>query len=311
MDHDKFDEEFVEGNPDISFVVVREYDCGAYHASARHLFKHIPISEDMVDVLKRFRLQLTLLEKDCFEAEPSAERIMLISGGVLSGMNAVRSTYPAYFASSDPVNGALLAPYPDFYHGRMMLNTNELDSSSHLDDEKKAHIRLLSGYIQSSSASDYQEADEQFKRGVVSRKHLDKLFCPEDIVVRATESGPLAYKVRRIECTPGRMVRLNCWSWAFDGKFYQDNSRWDIPWNSSADEVIIESMSLYPLRTGDSELRTRLLERGKTFWKYRNRKLVEYNSLTSGLELQPVRIAPKVAIARLDADQKSRVAIAT
>ena len=293
LEEDVLSEEFAEENPDVSFIVIREYDCGVYHDAARDQFKHIPVSDNMIHVLRKFKLQLTMLNEDASEANPVAERIALISEGVSSGMKSVRSAYPSYFLSSDPAIGDLMAPYPDFYHGRTILTEESLDSLGDLDEEQKGHVVLLSGYVQSSCASDYKEADEQFQHGVVSKMHFDKLFSPEDIVIRSTEAGPRAYCVRRVETTPLRIVRLDCWSWAFDGKFYRDHSRWDIPWAARADEVSIDSLPLYPLRLGSTRLRNQLHERGKVYWEFRNRKMVEYNSLNSGFELQPVSRAPR------------------
>jgi hypothetical protein len=256
-------------------------------------YKQFSIPENIANMLKKSKWQLEVLDDDTMEATPSAESILLVSEGLSTAIRFVRSAYSAYFSGLDITNNTMRAPYPDFYHGRSIIAADlaKSDSLSTLRVGPKAHLELLLKYILSSCSRNYEEATEQFHRGVVSQIHFDKLFCPEEIVVRSTDVGTMAYYLKSMK-RQREYILLECWNWEFDGQFYKSHTHWEVPRLSRAGEVPINSLALYPLRVDEAQLRSQLYKRGKAYWEFRDRTLVEYNSLDSAMELQSVSMTP-------------------
>lgn len=71
---------------------------------------------------------------------------------------------------------------------------------------------------------------------------------------------------------------VDSWAWSFDGGFRKAEKSLTLDTSVPTDHssVAITTLSLYPLRFASEALRFQLRERGRTFWKCRNRMLVSY-----------------------------------
>ena len=121
------------------------------------------------------------------------------------------------------------------------------------------------------------------------RYTFSKLFAPNDVVVKMEDEHPRAYIAQSVSFS-GTTAVLDCWTWNFDGSFQKVQKPINVTWpTTGADEVSILSLSAWPLRYDDSDLRERLLKRGQQFWSCRNQRLVNYRSPTPSIfELQVV-----------------------
>jgi hypothetical protein len=51
------------------------------------------------------------------------------------------------------------------------------------DEELQKHVLLLQKYLVDNYENEYSEADEQFKKRLVSKKHVAKLFKPNQAII--------------------------------------------------------------------------------------------------------------------------------
>ena len=104
-------------------------------------------------------------------------------------------------------------------------------------------------------AADYKEADDFFKRGEVSEKHLPKLFRLHDRVVTKIDGGEVAALCYSMQIGNSKRIRLGCRPWAFDGLFRSKSEALIVEWPQEADipvlgSIPITQLSVYPLRYG-------------------------------------------------------------
>jgi hypothetical protein len=131
-----------------------------------------------------------------------------------------------------------------------------------------------------------------FQAGMVSQKHWQKLFRPGAVVVTYKADQPVAYVSASYPNVENNVLHSICWTWAFDGKFYQDKVTLTVPWPSDADMVIITDLDVYPLQYSDTGLEQELRRRGEIFWTCRQRKFVNYTVPSPGMEAQAVGSLP-------------------
>ncbi|KAK1853114.1 AAA family ATPase [Colletotrichum chrysophilum] len=78
-------------------------------------------------------------------------------------------------------------PYIHVYHTRQRIR----DIASQTSNEThRTHLLGFLAYVESSFAKEYQEADNLFARGRVTRKHFAKLFGPNEVVVTFEDGEP-------------------------------------------------------------------------------------------------------------------------
>lgn len=108
----------------------------------------------------------------------------------------------------------------------------------------------------------------------------------------AFESGqPVAYVCQNYPVNLNDTLQVSCWTWAFDGKFYQKLTEFRILWPSdNNDTVAIKDLQIFPLQYAGGGLEDELRTRGEIFWKCRFRKFVSYDVPPNGTELQAVRL---------------------
>ncbi|KAF2249135.1 P-loop containing nucleoside triphosphate hydrolase protein [Trematosphaeria pertusa] len=287
INQDIFSEEFAEDNPNISFNVVKSYDCGQYHdlQLARDAFRTLPMPDGIAKALGRFKSQLTFLDDDGPEADVVSEKIYFIAKELKDAMKDCRARYPQYFIETE-LPDSQDAPYLGMYHARTLMANEILQPTSWLPDMQRAHTACLMNFIQTSRAQEYAEADHQFAAGVVTKRHFAKLFAPDDIIVRTTDEGPLGYMVSGFPQNSDLRVGLSCWNWEFDGRFFRKRSNWTVEWPSSEHTIHMSSLSIYPLKFDQGGVKERLYSRGQQFWKCRKQRLVECDSLTLSFEFR-------------------------
>jgi hypothetical protein len=308
---DIFSEEFALDNPLVSFAVVKEYDCGHYYEDQipRDSFRTIEMPRNIAKKLTALRSQLSFLEYDGPEAMPTAERIYPIAqelketieglerldphslglnGHDLSpigqNIDMIRPQLGEFEADQESL---LTAPYLGIYHMRSLLKDKVLQRPNAERDQRN-YAESLVDYVLGAFAHEYKEADDQFARGIVTKRHLPKLFALGDIIVQMTDQGPIGLAVSKIVLSQEHAVRLNCWGLEFDGQFYKKKVIVDVSWRSKEEQISIDSLEFFPLRFADEAFKIRMLTRGEQFWQCRDRRLIECDSLTTNFEFQTV-----------------------
>lgn len=234
----------------------------------------------------KFKAHFSLLHTDGEVPEPETEEILYVSRDLQMAMEVVRAAHQYHFPLEE-MGTSLSAPYLCIYHTRLIMDGYSNQSRGGISDVQQSHIRCLVNYVQHSRHNEFEEADVKFAKGVVSKRHFSKLFGPNDIVVRDTSAGPIAYVVEEAEFED-HLFHLNCWTWEFDGTFYKSRSTWNVEWPPHADEVPVSTLTMYPLKYNKAGVGEVLRERGTKFWGFRKAVLVEYESENSAFELKAV-----------------------
>jgi hypothetical protein len=272
-------------NPEILFVVYKRYDCEQYHSTIEDLFHRLRLPNVEPDDVEMLRPYFTLLPNDSPTAEPISASLKIISKDLIHSLNILetrRTGRPA----TDLFEQMIPAPYIILYHLRELSGTMS-DCSA---PAELAAVRTLYDYLDDDSGSDYAEAENLFKSGRVSRKHFDKLFRSNELVLMHEDGQPVVVMADRCEYAfiGDGSLELTCKRLLFDGQFYQKDFRLLVPWPLNADLIGISSLIAYPLRLDTNGARVRLLRRGMTFWSCRNRRFVSYTAPKRTFEIQVV-----------------------
>ncbi|RGP72192.1 p-loop containing nucleoside triphosphate hydrolase [Fusarium sporotrichioides] len=276
-------EDFIEGFSNISFLVMRSYDCTQYHETIRDDFKRLPLPQTDWDSAAELRPYFYQLQHDGMVAV-AREESLEISHALKTATKKIERLELNLFAG---LRATLKPPYLQVYHTRtrMRFLANEV-----LDEEDAVHVLLLLDYIERSFGLEYREADELFGDGLVTRQHLDKLFGPSEVVVRLEDGEPVGYRTTACPSPiPGNgPVSLKCYNWSFNGTFQREETILQIPWPAEDQgPVAITDLSIYPLRFNpDGQLEQTLRDRGTMFWACRERKFLGYVTPTSSFEIK-------------------------
>ncbi|CAD6593389.1 MAG: hypothetical protein ASARMPREDX12_007125 [Alectoria sarmentosa] len=171
-------------------------------------------------------------------------------------------------------NGSLVAtrevylPHLFLYHHRVHLRGYAADHPDAL-----SHVRALLEYTSEVYGGDYREADELFGKGLVTSRHLVKLFAPNELVFASTDDQPTAYVVQQWPTMNSEgYLQLECWSWKSDGaKFVRKkNVLTVLPPQFDDEQIEIRHLSVAPLAYESPEIRSYLEFRGRKHWSLRS-----------------------------------------
>jgi hypothetical protein len=255
------------------------------------VYKHYSPSQGQAEVREALRQDHKLPSP-----EPTRENIRLISEEMAQSFEALSAQHPVFQKKLTTFND-MEAPYLWWYYYRYR---NVLSS---LEPRGKELISTLTSWIDANYSSTYDEADSQFKRGVVRPTSMKYLVRPGDVLVstsgkdiKAALSTSWLYSETRPELKTLQMEeqdmssaknhewswKTDVWSYRYDGTFYQQHKSLEIKLqvNSIEEEVNIADLDVVPLRFAEEGVRARLERRGRTFWSCRGKKLVSYDSST-------------------------------
>jgi hypothetical protein len=293
-------EEYYEDNPGICMVVYRIYSCTAYHRKIRDSFKVLAAGIDR-RVFRRLRPFFFRLPDTGPPAGIESEYISFTSEILSAAMNEVVASDPLQLADWE-ADRYLRAPYDYFYHFRRLLRQQ---SASVLGIAERQELDVLLDYIDQTQGAGFDRVDAIFASGNVYLDNFTKLFAPNDLIATMQEGYPRAYIAERSSSSDKQTLRLECWTWVFDGSFRKKAEVISVHWPALDSAVVpIDSLVAWPLRLDKSDLRQRLEKRGRDFWSCRHRKFVSYDTPNQTIfELQtvwdPYNPAPKLRIACL------------
>ena len=138
-------------------------------------------------------------------------------------------------------------------------------------------LLALDKYCKRKYASDFQDARHLFDQGLVSQKHLAKLYLPNTIVVTYDRSLVRGYVVSEwpVYDATGRLL-LKCWTWQNDGTgWHRSVHTISVP-PISDPQVPIPSLNVYPVEFSAVETLRMLRERGRKLWDLKDRSHVSY-----------------------------------
>jgi hypothetical protein len=265
-------EEFLERNPGVCLVVYKHYSCTAYHREAKASFETMAAGIDR-RVFNRLRPWLFSLKQDGRFARAKSENIVVTSETLKTALDAVVASDSQRLVDWN-VGSNLSTPYDYFYHFRHKLRQQ---SAAVLSRHEQELVHLLLNYIDESYGPAFHQVDTLFATGYVHKDYFTKLIGPNELIVTQQEGFHRAYIAERFLGFKDYALRLDCWSWEFDGSFRKSHVEISIPWpDPDASTVPISSLTAWPLRLDSSNLRQRLERRGREFWSCRHRRFVSY-----------------------------------
>lgn len=290
---------YVEQNPkDIDFIVTKTFKCHDYLdlGSVKRLFQQLPVPSDP-EIPESIRPYFFNLRTNGPLPCTSYETIQIRSESLQNTLTRVTGISHDELPEAYDARNMSMLQNSIYYYSRL----NERTLSA-LSTEELFHLRDLLEYIKFTSKNDWEEADALVSQGLISQKHIVKLYGPNEILV-TTKSGharayvlkksPYPKRVKLEGSTSKNMgpITLNLWSWQFNGLFYKEGEDWSLAWpsSSSADEAIpISQLEIYPLRFASPDVEDRLRTRGRIFWKCRRGRFVAYDSPSAVPEFHTV-----------------------
>lgn len=243
-------EKFVSDAGDLGFQVFKSYKCLANHQRLL-LNTRDRVGSDSISIIS-----VTL--KDI---------ISRIAKCLLSNMDS----WPNEFEIPSPYNFI-------FHHRSELLKKVGPESFGDHTSTHHSAITALLQYVDESQGEVFREADKLFKEGQTTMQHLQRLFCPNEVVIARHDNIFSAYVLidwPRIEGDSS--WSLSCWSWGYDGLFFR---RKDIRLSLRyllGEVTRITDLGVFPLRFAPEGLKKELIERGKQFWNLRHKHYVSYN----------------------------------
>jgi len=270
-----------------SVAIFIDYDCEAYHDNIKDAFIRIPVPSVPEDIGIDMKPYFRVLQHDGPRAIATSERLKLSENleealHTLQDQNA--EIMDEWYFDED-----LDHPYPKLDQFKHVFVGPRAQA---LEPQQQKDLKVLSDYITERLALDYGELEQLSDAGLVSRKHWLMLFRPDDTVVTMFESQYRAFSVKSCFLLSPNTIEMDCWSWEYDGNFFQKHATMHIKWPSSSDQVKIKDLSVYPIRYAEDGVESSLRARGNTFWSCRRQRYVNYQTPLLGLGSQLVRSQP-------------------
>ncbi|KAF2093914.1 P-loop containing nucleoside triphosphate hydrolase protein [Rhizodiscina lignyota] len=252
---------YIHQNPQVAFIVFREHLCGGNAQRKKAL------------VPPGFAVM---------EASERNERLRIVSQALKDAITAfatcqvsINDTFNPAFnpIQQDP---ELDAPYIFFYHHRSQLS----ESVENAAEESREQLTLLRDFLESNYGAEYSEAEEEFKKGMVSPQHVKKLFKPNEVVIQEAKGIPVAH-VLGAWPIQNESLSLQCWSWDFDGrKLTRIPAFVKLELKGKGPRLITE-LGTYPSRYASEPTLKRLTDRGRKFWSLKEQTFACYSGWDS------------------------------
>jgi hypothetical protein len=261
--------EYLEDHPKTILIVYKDYSCETYFHRMKDDFARLPMPSLDPHLLSQIRNHFFILKLDGKPAKPYSEHMEIRANNLRDALSSVG------------IEGSSLqqmeAPYLEIFHHLPKLSSPITD----INVKQKDALQTLLYYLQESWLNNFIEANALFAKGLVSLRHLSKLFVPGEVVILSDTEKPMGYCLD--SCTAledGSMgissLGLKCWSWSFDGQFVRTKADLKVEWTFSDDDLPIVSLPVYPLKYAEAGLAERIRARGSTFWSCRKKRFVEY-----------------------------------
>jgi hypothetical protein len=262
-------------NPDISFITIQQHQCVQGERPAK----------------RQLASKYKATSSPATQISPRAERMVIPPGVLQMAIVSIASCDPPRPANyRNEATGldermiAMDAPYLFLYHHRAALRRLSEDGSG----PKRKHVLALLYFLDKNWEAEYREADDQFDSGIVTNKHIDKLFCPNDIVIRTSKEAARAYVIttwpQRINLSE-TFLEITCWSWIYNGvSLYRDHIVLQMP-VPPPEGITISDLDLCPISKVDESIVEELRIRGKKYWAMKER----YFGCYSGFDIKKTK----------------------
>lgn len=250
-------------HPNISFIIFNEYLC-VEDAAPRARFEAYE---------RRNRVGA--------EISPRAQRMCIVSDILRKALYHVASCLLLQSRISSRGMQEMAAPYLFLYHHREALHQYEEETTGLV----RENVSLLLGFLDSDYGAEYREADAEFAKGILTFKHIEKLYRPNEIVIEQNGAHYLAYMVREWPEVIENEMKVSCWSWQYNGMFLQRQDKILKIKLPLPETYTVDKLPFCPIAmAGDAVIET-LRERGMRFWSMNG----QYFGCFSGLDINKIQ----------------------
>ncbi|KAE9571386.1 hypothetical protein CGMCC3_g12570 [Colletotrichum fructicola] len=269
-------ERYIEKEKDISFVVYKCYSEDYQRAA--------------VEEARKFSGPLP-------NPVPAYQDILLTSKEMVEAVKAFFALHPASRQEFPKVNtdDRLSAPFIWWYHHR------KSSKIGCLPRRQAELVNALVSHIEQAYAPLYDNIDEQLSRGFVSNGSMEYLFRPGQVLISFTDgvpqghiatSRPFTYadepddyaivpmSKRRRDPSEKYLSQWNISSRSilYRGNFVRVEEKLKIEFETETEngEIDISTLPVVPLEYTSEAVQNRLVRRGHTFWKFREKRLISY-----------------------------------
>lgn len=254
-------ETYLSQRSGIHFIVFKEYVCG----TGQSLHMKPESGDDNVNMQ-------AISERN--------ERLWVITRPLHSALVEVLGTDP-YNTTALAANAREMdAPYtPLFHHMEDLHRTAE----AHTNPAYQAAVVALVSFIEQNYRAEYDEAQHMFQDGLVSVRHLDKLFKPNDIVVarKLDEKSIRAGVLTSYYWYQSGFITLRGWCWGNDGirlhRVPWISTVWMTPDMNYPDARPITELTVYPFQYAAQKEQEHLRRRGNKYWDAKSKYYCEYS----------------------------------
>lgn len=242
-------EHYCAQHTDISFILFKEHSCVGYSVP------EFPSTDT-----KHFRIS------------SRKERLLIVSEVLHKALNQVARCSPQDTKGNRGIT-QIHAPYLFLYHHRFLLS----DLAATVGGETEEHVSVLLAFLNKHYKDEYEEAHSQFRAGIVTKEHIEKLYLPNDIVIDKTGPKDRAYVVKSwLEADEGDMD-LPCWSWVYDGSFLERKET-TLEINAPSDSgSTLSTIGVHPISMINDESLENLRQRGRKFWSMKGQYFASYS----------------------------------
>jgi hypothetical protein len=234
--------------------------------------------------------------------EPVREEIRLVSSGMKAAMIEYTRMQKGFYNDFPlfDVKTPIAAPYLFWYQYRSSVDIEKLPS------KHKGPMKELTSWIEKHYSAQYDQADAQFKKGLVSAENMRLFVRPGDILVSKKDDTRAYLATSWLHKLFGSSLIVNKhkkpgpkengdapadengreihgWtvtirSYGYVGVFYHKFESLDLEILVSTmdEEVDVRKLNFFPLRYASKETKEKLTLRGKKFWSCRTQKLISY-----------------------------------
>ncbi|KAI3547735.1 hypothetical protein CABS03_10065 [Colletotrichum abscissum] len=219
--------------------------------------------------------------------EPAYQDILLTSEEMVEALQAFFALHPESCQEFPKANthDRLSAPFVWWYRHRR---------SSKIESLPRRQAELINGlvsHIEEAYATLYDNVEEQLCRGYVSNTSMEYLFRPGQVLIcfadgvpqgHIASSRPYSHGASKDRQDSTRKY-LSQWtipsrSISYRGDFVRVVHDLKIEFETDTEngEIDISSLPVMPLEYTSQALQERLMRRGQTFWKCREKRLISY-----------------------------------
>lgn len=258
-------DKYLSQNTNISFIVTKEHVCFSKDGVDSDPTVFSPRKETLSIVSKTLR--------DAIEDFATCELNLVSTGQQNLG--------------NPPIMGKRLdmytmdAPYIFFYHHRSQI-AQMLEGNTDEISKTREHLSLLQDFLLENYGDEYTLADEQFKNGLVSKEHYDKLFVPHQLLIKDDGDGsPEAFVIAAWTQNHGQKPLFHGWMWKFDGRALTRIASGGIGEVPPKEPVPMSEIKIYPAKYASVETLQALILRGRKFWSMRHGQFASYSGWDS------------------------------